>query len=45
MFVQRMSVYMEQEAHKYGFEYIEMDAKKFEDVTEEVIKALRFNAR
>ena len=26
MFVQRMSAYVEQEAKKYGFEYIEMDA-------------------
>jgi 2-phosphoglycerate kinase len=40
IFVKRMSAYIEQEAEKYGFEYIEMDKVLFEDVTEEVIKSL-----
>jgi 2-phosphoglycerate kinase len=40
MFVKRMSAYIEQEAKKYGFEYIEMDKKPFGDVTEEVMKSL-----
>lgn len=45
MFVQRMSAYVEQEAKKYGFEYIEMDTKPFRDVTEEVMKSLGVSAR
>ena len=45
MFVQRMSAYVEQEAKKYGFEYIEMDTKPFGDVTEEVMKSLGLSAR
>ena len=40
MFVKRMSVYIEQEAKKYGFEYIEMDKELFGDVTEAVKKSL-----
>jgi 2-phosphoglycerate kinase len=43
IFVKRMSAYIEQEAEKYGFEYIEMDQVLFEDVTEEVIKSLGLN--
>jgi 2-phosphoglycerate kinase len=43
IFVKRMSAYIEQEAEKYGFEYIEMDKVLFEDVTEEVIKSLGLN--
>jgi 2-phosphoglycerate kinase len=44
MFVKRMSVYIEQEAKKYGFEYIEMDKELFGNVTEEVMKSLRLSA-
>jgi 2-phosphoglycerate kinase len=43
IFAKRMSAYIEQEAEKYGFEYIEMDQVLFEDVTEEVIKSLGLN--
>jgi 2-phosphoglycerate kinase len=44
MFVRRMSAYIEQEAEKYGFEYIEMDKELFGNVTEEVMKALGLSA-
>jgi 2-phosphoglycerate kinase len=44
-FVKRMSAYIEQEAKKYGFEYIEMDKQPFGDVTEEVMKSLGLSAR
>jgi 2-phosphoglycerate kinase len=40
MFVNRMSAYIEQDAKKYGFEYIEMDKELFGNVTEEVMKSL-----
>jgi 2-phosphoglycerate kinase len=40
MFVKRMSAYIEQEAKKYGFEYIEMDKELFGNVTEEVMRSL-----
>lgn len=40
LFVKRMSAYIEQETKKYGLEYIEMDKKPFEAVTEEVMKSL-----
>jgi len=40
MFVNRMSKYIEQDAKRYGFEYIEMDKVLFENVTEKVIKSL-----
>ena len=40
MFVKRMSAYIEQEAKKYGFAYIEMDKALIADVTEEVMKSL-----
>jgi 2-phosphoglycerate kinase len=43
IFVKRMSAYIEQEAERYGLEYIEMDKVLFEDVTEEVIKSLGLN--
>ena len=43
MFVKRMSVYIEQEANKYGFEYIEMDKELFGDGTEEVMESLGLN--
>jgi 2-phosphoglycerate kinase len=45
VFVKRMSVYIEQEAKKYGFEYIEMDKELFGDVTEEVVKSLGLSTR
>ena len=45
LFVTRMSTYIEQEAKKYGFEYIEMDKEPFGDVTDEVIQALGLSAR
>jgi 2-phosphoglycerate kinase len=44
MFVKQMSAYTEQEAKKYGFEYIEMDEELFSNVTEEVMKSLGLNA-
>ncbi len=40
MFVKKMSAYIEQEAKKYGFKYIEMDQESFGNVTEEVMKSL-----
>ena len=40
-----MSAYIEQEAEKYGFEYIEMDRKPVGDMTEEVMKSLGLSAR
>jgi len=45
MFVKRMSAYIEQEAKKYGFEYIEMDKEPFGDATEKVMKSLGLSAR
>jgi 2-phosphoglycerate kinase len=44
MFVKRMSGYIEQEAKKYGFKYIEMDKALFGDITEDVMKSLGLNA-
>jgi 2-phosphoglycerate kinase len=44
MFVNRMSAYIEQEAKKYGFEYIEMDKELFGNVTEAVMKSLGLSA-
>ena len=44
LFVKRMSVYIEQQAKKYGFEYIEMDKELFGNVTEDVMKSLGLNA-
>ncbi|HLO13998.1 MAG TPA: hypothetical protein VK206_04155 [Anaerolineales bacterium] len=44
MFVNRMSAYIEQEAKKYGFDYIEMDKELFGNVTEEVMKSLGLSA-
>ena len=40
-----MSAYLEHEAKKHGFEYIEMDKEQFWDVAEEVIKSLGLSAR
>ena len=44
IFVKRMSAYIEQEAKKYGFEYIEMNKELFGNVTEEVMKSLGLSA-
>jgi 2-phosphoglycerate kinase len=44
VFVMRMSVFIEQETKKYGFEYIEMDKKLIGDVTEDVVKSLGLSA-
>jgi 2-phosphoglycerate kinase len=44
MFVKLMSAYIEQEAKKYGFEYIEMDKELFGNVTEVVMKSLGLSA-
>jgi 2-phosphoglycerate kinase len=44
MFVKWMSAYIEQEAKKYGFEYIEMDKEFFGNVMEQVVKSLGLNA-
>jgi len=44
MFVKRMSAYIEQEAKKYGFEYIEMNNDLFGNVTEKVMKSLGLSA-
>lgn len=38
--VNRMSAYLEQEADKYGLEYIEMDQERFEDVAQRVKEVL-----
>jgi 2-phosphoglycerate kinase len=45
IFVKRMSAYIEREAKKYSFEYIEMDKVLFGDVTEKVMKSLGLTAR
>jgi 2-phosphoglycerate kinase len=45
LFVKRMSVYIEQEANKYGFEYIEMDNKPFDCVADEVVRSLGVSVR
>jgi 2-phosphoglycerate kinase len=40
MFVNQMSAFIEQEAEKYSFEYIEMNKELFVNVTEKVMKSL-----
>ena len=45
LFVKRMSAYVEQEAKRYGFEYIEMDKERLEDVTDKVMKSLGLATR
>jgi 2-phosphoglycerate kinase len=45
VFVKQMSAYIEQEAKKYGFQYMEMDRALFRDVTEAVMKSLELSAR
>ena len=44
-FVQQMSIFIEQEAKKYGFEYIGTDKQRIVEVTEEVKKALGLSIR
>ena len=41
-FVVQMSSYIEKEAYKYGFEYIEMDKRPFHDVVGEIVGSLLF---
>jgi 2-phosphoglycerate kinase len=43
IFVKQMSTYIEQEAKKYNFEYIEIDKKVFGNVSEEVLKSLELS--
>ena len=45
MFVIKMSVYIEREAKKYGFGYIEMENELIPDVTKDVIKPLGLHRR
>ena len=45
VFVNRMSAYIEQEANKYGFEYMEMDNKSFKSATKDVMKSLGLSER
>jgi 2-phosphoglycerate kinase len=45
VFVKRMSAYIEQEARKYDFEYIEMNQELFGDAAEEVMKSLGLSNR
>ena len=45
MFVERMSAYIEQEAHKYGFKYIEMDGEPFWRMAENIAKLLGLRSR
>jgi 2-phosphoglycerate kinase len=45
VFVRQMSAYIEQEAKKYGFEYIEMGKEPLGDVTKKVMKSLGLSAR
>jgi 2-phosphoglycerate kinase len=44
-FVVRMSAYIEQEARKYGFSYIEMDGRPFQDIAGAVVESLGLEAR
>jgi 2-phosphoglycerate kinase len=44
LFVRQMSAWIELEAKKYGFRYIEMDKKSLGDVMEEVMKSLGVSA-
>ena len=40
MFVKRMSAYIEQQAEKFGFEYIELDKEIFGEAAEKVMFSL-----
>ncbi len=44
MFVERMSAYIEQEAHKYGFTYIEMDGEPFWGMADNITKLLKLRS-
>lgn len=44
-FVVAMSSYIEKEAHRYGFEYVEMDGKPFNDAVAEVVAWLVGDSR
>jgi 2-phosphoglycerate kinase len=44
LFVNRMSLYIEQEANRYGFEYIEMDKVPFENASTMVMTSLDMGA-
>ena len=44
-FVVRMSAYIEQEARKYGFRYIEMDGRPFQDTAGAIAESLGLMAR
>ena len=44
IYVKQMSAYIEAEAKKYGFEYIEMDNELFGNVTAEVMRSLGLSA-
>jgi len=39
MFVKRMSAYIENEAEKFGFAYIEMDNQLFGEASEKVMRS------
>jgi 2-phosphoglycerate kinase len=45
VFVNRMSAYIEQEAKKYGFQYIGMDKRSLEAVVEEVVRSLGLSGK
>lgn len=45
LFVKRMSTYIEREAKRHGFKYMEMDKKLFGNITEEVMKSLGLCAK
>ncbi len=44
MFVKRMSAYFEQEAMRYGFEYIEMDREPFGNMATRIMNSLGMKA-
>lgn len=44
-FVVRMSAYIEQEARQYGFSYIEMDGRPFQDMAGVIAESLGLMAR
>ena len=45
MFVERMSAYIEQEAHKYGFRYVEMDGEPFGGMADTIAESLGLSSR
>ena len=44
-FVNRMSAYIEQEAIKYGLEYIEMEKELFRNIADQVMKSLGLSSK